>query len=254
MTKCPISAFIITKDEERRLPATLEALAWVDQIVVVDSGSNDSTCDLARAAGAEVYHRDWSGYGPQKVYAEGLCRHDWVLNIDADEVITEALAVEIQALFEMETPDPGLWRLRILTIYPGDGRPRPFADDFNEIRLYHRGAGGYRDHAVFDRVVPSADQTIRQLSAPVWHFTLTDWAQFVDKENRHSSFLAANEARSRPFLRARLVVELPWTFVKYYIFRRHVTGGWKGFFFALSAAYARTLRLAKILERREAGR
>lgn len=255
MTKCPISAFIITKDEEKRLPATLAALDWVDEIIVVDSGSTDRTCKIAREAGAEVRHRDWNGYGPQKVFAESLCRHDWVLNVDADEVVTPELAQEIAALFSGEGPQPGVWRLRILTVYPGDRRPRPLAADFNEIRLYYRSVAGYRDHPVFDRVVPLDQTPSGQLKAPVWHFTLTDWAQFVDKENRHSSFLAIEQgARRLPFLRVRLFIEMPWTFLKFYLLRRHITGGWKGFFFSLSAAYARTLRLAKMLERRSTAR
>ncbi|MBY8978204.1 glycosyltransferase family 2 protein [Rhodobacteraceae bacterium NNCM2] len=249
MTKCPISAFIIVKDEERRLPATLAALGWVDEIVVVDSGSTDRTVAIAEAAGARVLYNEWAGYGPQKVFAEAACKHDWVLNVDADEVVTPELAAEIRAYIESGQGGPAAFRMRILTVYPGDSRPRPLADDFNEIRFYHRSVAGYRDHAVFDRVVPVEGCEVRQLSAPLWHFTLVDWAQFVDKENRHSTFLAENDRGGRRFLKLRLGVELPLTFLKFYFLRRHVTGGWKGFFFALSAAYARTLRLAKILER-----
>ncbi|MEM8842640.1 MAG: glycosyltransferase family 2 protein [Pseudomonadota bacterium] len=253
MTKCPISAFIITKNEEKRLPATLAALDWVDQVIVVDSGSTDATLQIAERAGAEIHHREWTGYGPQKVFAEQLCANDWVLNVDADEVVTPELAAEIGARIAAGQP-PAAFRLRILTVYPGDEHPRPLADDFNEIRFYHRSVGGYRDHPVFDRVETQEGCRIEQLRAPVWHFTLIDWAQFVDKENRHSSFLAAHDgAKRRPLLKLRLGLELPLTFLKFYLLRRHVTGGWKGFFFALSAAYARTLRLAKILEYRERG-
>ena len=92
-----ISAFIIAKNEAARIARTLEALAWADQIVVVDSGSTDETVAIAQAAGSEVHHREFDGYGPQKVFAEGLCRNDWVLNVDADEVVTPELAAELQA-------------------------------------------------------------------------------------------------------------------------------------------------------------
>lgn len=242
----PVSVFLITRDEAARLPRTLAALAWADQIVVVDSGSTDATLDIARAAGAEVTHRDWTGYGPQKVFAEAQCRHDWVLNVDADEVVTPALAAEIARAV---AGPPGAFRIRILNVYPGDTRPRPLADDYNVVRLYHRQVAGYRDHPLFDRV----ETRVRpgQLRAPIHHFPLTSWAHFVDKENRYTSF-QAEAARPRRWLLLRLPFEFPLVFLKFYLLRRHVTGGWKGFMFALTAAFARSLRLAKLLERGEA--
>lgn len=251
--KLPVSVFIITLNEAARLPATLAALDWADQVVVLDSGSTDATVEIAEAAGAEVHHRDWTGYGPQKVHAETLCRHEWLLNIDADEVVTPALARELAGIFR-GAPAPGAWKLRILNIYPGDTRPRPFADDYNVIRLYHRSVAGYRDHPLFDRVELRADVRPGQLRQPVHHFALTDWHHFVEKENRYSSYQAETaKPRGRLGLLLRLWIEMPWSFFKFYILRRHITGGWKGFVFALSAAHARTLRIAKMLERVERG-
>ena len=242
-----VSVFLITRNEEARLPRTLAALGWADQVVVVDSGSTDRTVEIARAAGAEVHHRDWEGYGPQKVHAEGLCRNDWVLNVDADEVVTPALAAELQ---QLAAGEPGAWRVRILNVYPGDEAPRPFANDYNVVRFYHRSVAGYRDHPLFDRVEVRGET--RQARAPIHHFALTSIAHFVDKENRYSSFAAEQAApRARWKLLLRLPFEMPIAFVKFYVFRRHVTGGWKGFVFALSAAFARTLRVAKMLERAE---
>ncbi len=88
----PVSVFVITRNEAARLGRTLGALGWANQVVVVDSGSTDATCEIAREKGAEVHHRDWAGYGSQKVFAEAQCRHDWLLNLDADEVVTPDLA------------------------------------------------------------------------------------------------------------------------------------------------------------------
>ena len=243
----PISVFIIARNEAARLPRTLAALGWADQIVLVDSGSTDETKEIAQAAGAEVHHRDWDGYGPQKVFAEGLCRNDWVLNVDADEVVTAALSAELQAL---TGGAPGAWRVRILNVYPGDDAPRPLANDYNVVRFYHRSVAGYRDHPLFDRVDVQGET--RQARAPIHHFPLTSLAHFVDKENRYSSYAAEQAApRGRWKLLVRLPFEMPIAFLKFYFLRRHFTGGWKGFVFALSAAFARVLRIAKMLERSE---
>lgn len=245
-TQARVSVFVITRNEAARLGRTLAALDWADQVVVVDSGSTDETLAIAKAAGADVYHRDWDGYGPQKVFAQGQCRNDWVLNVDADEVVTPELAGEIQQI--VAASSPGGYRIRILNVYPGDLKPRPFANDYNVVRLYHRTVGGYRDHPLFDRVELKGES--RQLQAPIHHFPLTSWHHFVEKENSYSTYNAdQSRPRSRTALIARLIFEMPVAFLKFYILRRHVLGGWKGFMFALTAAFARTLRIAKMLER-----
>jgi glycosyltransferase involved in cell wall biosynthesis len=248
--KAPLSVFVITRNEEARLARTLAAVAWADQVVVVDSGSTDRTREIARAAGAEVHERAWEGYGPQKAYAESLCRNPWLLNVDADEVVTPALAAEITALLARGCP-AGAFRVRILNVYPGRDRPRWIANDYNVVRLYHRDVARYRPHPLFDRV--EADVVPGQLRAPIHHFALLSWAHFVDKENRYSSF-AAETAPQRPrrALLLRLPVEMPLAFLRFYLLRRHVTGGWPGFVFALAASFARALRIAKMLERAEA--
>ena len=246
--KVGVSVFVITRNEAARIGRTLAALDWADQIVVVDSGSTDETVSIARAAGAEIHHRDWNGYGPQKVFAQDQCRHDWVLNVDADEVVTPELAAEIQSV--TATAAPGGFRIRILNVYPGDDKPRAFANDYNVVRLYHRSVGGYRDHPLFDRV--ELHDRPRQLHAPIHHFPLTSWHHFVEKENTYSSYNAQqSRPRGRAGLIVRLIFEMPIAFLKFYFLRRHIFGGWKGFMFSLTAAFARTLRIAKMLERLE---
>lgn len=247
--KVPVSVFVITRNEEARLARTLAAVAWADQIIVVDSGSTDRTREIAGDHGAEVHERAWEGYGPQKAYAESLCRHRWLLNVDADEVVTPALAREIAALIAGD-PAPGAYNARILTVYPGRERPRWLANDYNVVRLYHRDVARYRPHPLLDRV--QTEVTPGQLRAPIHHFPLLSWAHFVDKENRYSSFAAeAGRPRARLALLLRLPFEMPLAFLRFYLLRRHATGGWRGFMFALTAAYARTLRIAKMLERAE---
>ena len=247
----PLSAFIITRDEEARIGRTLTALQnLTDDIVMVDSGSTDATVAIARSLGARVIHRAWNGYGGQKRFAEQQCRHDWVLNVDADEVVTPALTAEIRKLLA-GNPPPGAYNINIPTVYPGDSRPRPWPRDVNVVRLYHRAVGSYRDHPSYDRVeAPGLEPA--QLAAPLWHYPVVDWTGHIDKLNRFSSFQASLPYRySDRMLKLRLVGEFPINFFKTYIGRRHFTGGWKGFYFSLSQAFMRTSRIAKILEARE---
>jgi glycosyltransferase involved in cell wall biosynthesis len=251
---CPIpglSVFLIVKDEAARLPRTLAALQGLAaEIVVVDSGSTDATRSIAAEAGATVLTRPFDGYGPQKRFAEDACAGPWLLNVDADEVVTPALAAEIRRA--LPGAAPGAYRVRILNVYPGDAAPRPFANDYDVVRLYHRDAGRYRDHPLFDRVETTGPA--RRLRAPIHHFPFLTWHALVDKENRYSSFQAdAARPRSRARLMLRLWVEFPLVLVKVLIVRRHALGGWKGLAFAVTVAFTRFLRIVKLLERTETG-
>jgi glycosyltransferase involved in cell wall biosynthesis len=248
--RLPLSVFLIARNEAERLPRTLAAVqAWAGEIVLVDSGSDDATRAVAEAAGARTFFRAWTGYGPQKRFAEDQCRFPWRLNLDADEVVTPALAAEIAA-FLAGNPPPALCRLRVLNVYPGDARPRPLANDYNIVRLYHRDAGRYRDDPLFDRVVGIPGAREVQFRAPVHHFPFTSFAALVDKQNRFTSF-QAEAARHKPrwLLLLRLPFEAPWWFLWNYLGRRHFTGGWKGLAFAGCIAFGRFLRLVKMLER-----
>ena len=249
MATIPLSAFLIIRNEEARLPATLSALRdWVDEIVVVDSGSTDCSLEIAKSFGAHVYHRSWTGYGPQKRFAEEQCRNAWMLNVDADEVVTPKLASEIQALFSESPPPPGAYKVRILNVYPGDKRPRPLANDYNVVRLYHRAAGRFSDDPLHDRVL-LGNVRPGQLTGVIYHYPYINFEQALNKYNRFSSYSASkSRRRSSPLLRLRLFIEFPVSFVKFYIIRRHILGGWKGFYFSLANAFMRTTRIAKMLE------
>ncbi len=246
----PISVFIITYNEARRLGRTIKAAQRIaNQVVVVDSGSSDDTVDIAKSLGADVFSNDWQGYGQQKRFAEDQCTGVWLFNLDADEVVTENLALELEAIFATPPEKPLAFRVKIHNVYPGDDKPRWLANDYNVVRLYHRNAGRYRDHSTYDRVVLKEGVEIRQLANPVHHFSIVDWHQMVDKSNRFSSHhLEKAETRNAVALKLRLVIEFPWIFLKEYIGKFHITGGWKGFVFSLNAAFMRTLRLAKMLD------
>ena len=89
--RLPLSAFIISKNEADRISRPIKSVIdWVDEVIVVDSGSTDDTVAVAERLGARVVHHEWKGYGAQKRHGEDQCRNHWLLNLDADEEVTEA--------------------------------------------------------------------------------------------------------------------------------------------------------------------
>ena len=248
----PLSVFIITKDEADRIERTISAItALSNDIVVVDSGSRDATRQLAEAAGARFIHHDWAGYGLQKRFAEEQCKHDWLLNLDADEVVPANLAAEIRALFANGGPDADAYEIRIAEIFPGEAAPHALAYALKPVRLYRKDKGRYSPSPVHDRVELVPNAKIARLNGTVHHFSVRSLGDQLAKLNAYSDAQADDlDKRGETLSVWRLVVEFPANFIKAYIGRRHALRGVYGFMTAMNYAFYRYLRAAKHWERR----
>ncbi len=248
----PLSVFIIAKDEADRIGATIRAVRdLTDDLVVVDSGSTDGTQALARSFGARVIHNPWPGYGEQKRFAEEQCRHVWMLNLDADEVVPPDLAARIAGLFAAGEPTRAAYRIGIGEIFPGEERPHPLAYTLHPVRLYRRDRGRYSPSPVHDRVDLAPGVRPGRLRGRIHHYSVRSLGDELAKLNRYTDQQALDlEARGVRIPLWRLYVEMPGNFLKAYLFRRHCVRGAYGFLTAVNYAIARHLRLAKHYERR----
>jgi glycosyltransferase involved in cell wall biosynthesis len=239
MSALPVSCFIITRDEADRISRTVESVrSWVDEVVVVDSESTDATVEIARAKGCRVVVQPWLGFGGQKRFAEEQCRNDWVLNVDADEVITPALKEEIVALFAQGKPPLVAYGMPLQLIYPGAQKPRPWARDHWYVRLYDRRAVRFRDSAVHDTVVTSG-YAVGKLRAAIHHHTIRSFDDMKRKlEERMLLSATQGTSYSAARLAPRIAFEFPMNFFKYFIVRRHFMGGISGIRYAwIQASY-----------------
>jgi glycosyltransferase involved in cell wall biosynthesis len=252
----PLSIFIITKNEADRLPRTLAAVAGLsDDVVVVDSGSTDGTQALAAASGARVMQNAWSGYGQQKRFAEAQCKHFWLLNIDADECVSPALAAEIRALFASGDPAADAYELRITEVFPGEDAPHPLAYSLAPVRLYRRDKGQYSPSPVHDRVDLAPGAKVERLKGMIHHFSVRSIGDQVAKLNSYSDQQVADlAARGKSVSLWRIFLEFPVAFLKAYLIRRHAVRGVYGFVTAMNYAFFRWLRVAKEYERRKVER
>lgn len=248
----PLSIFIIARDEADRIARTIEAVRGLsDDIVIVDSGSSDGTQAIAERLGARVVFNAWPGYGPQKRFAEELCRHDWLLNLDADEVVPPGLAAEIAALFAGTGPEADAYELRIAEIFPGESAPHRFAYALAPVRLYRKSKGRYSRSPVHDRVDLVPDARIGRLKGTVHHYSVRSLGEQMEKLNAYSDAQADDlDKRGASLSAFRLIAEFPANFIKAYIGRRHALRGAYGFMTAMNYAFYRYLRVAKHWERR----
>ena len=247
--KLPISCFIISKNEADRLPRTLASVeGLVDEIVVIDSGSTDETVAIAKAAGAKVVFNAWPGFGQQKRFGEDQCRHDWLLNLDADEVVPAELGLSIRAVFATGAPEFPVYGVSDEIVYPGAEKPRRYARDHYFYRLYDRRRARFKDDTLFDSVDPGG-QPCGHLEGALYHHTVRSFDDLIAKCDERASYNAAHaRQKSRGLLALRLVTEFPMSFVKYYFVRSHVLGGMKGFQYAMILSFYRWVRIVRMFE------
>lgn len=252
MSKNHISVFIIALNEADRIGPVLAAAQKVtDDLIVIDSGSTDGTQDVAQRHGARVIHHDWPGYGAQKRFGEDQCRHDWVLNLDADEVMPDDLVAEINGLFANGASAKDAWRIPIAEMFPGERAPHPLGFSLAPVRLYRRSVGRYSASPVHDRVDLPASARVGRLKGVIHHFSVRSIGDQIDKLNRYTDMQADDlAARGAHVATWRLLAEFPANFLKAYIGRRHALRGVYGFMTAMNFAFYRYLRVAKHVERR----
>ncbi|QSP96061.1 glycosyltransferase family 2 protein [Marinobacter salinisoli] len=248
----PLSVYFITQNEELRLPESIARVSgWVDEIIVVDSGSRDRTRAIAEAAGARVVHRDWQGFACQKAYAASLCRNDWVLDLDADEVLSDALVKNIKALFSGPLPDDVAgFRMRWVLSPPLPGHPFRHDKPKKIMRLYNRNKASIlaEENSNNDRPQISEGRVL-DLKGDVLHRTLVSLAQMERKYCQLSSEQARYmHFKGRRISSARLFLEFPVKFLKYYLLHRQILNGWFGLSVSITAAYRNFMRLAKAKE------
>lgn len=247
--RLPLSVFIIAKNEADRIPLTIESVrGWVDEVIVIDSGSADDTVAVAESLGAAVTFNEWRGYGPQKVFGETLCRNDWLLNLDADEEITPELEREIRALFAGEPPCSA-YRLHILPLHSFQDTGHKWTATQKPVRLYRKNQAGFKDSTVHDSVVVHNGAT-GALKGMVNHRSFRSLAHHVEKVNSYSSAQAEDlQRRGRNPTGIELVVVPVFAFLKQYLLRREFVNGIDGVVISYMYAFQRFIRLAKTRER-----
>jgi glycosyltransferase involved in cell wall biosynthesis len=243
-----LSAVVITYNEEVCIGRTLAALDFCDEIVVVDSGSTDSTVALCEQAGAKVFERAFSGYGSQKQYAVSLAQNDWVLAIDADEVVSPELAAEIRSTILSSDPSCNGFHVPITLVF--FGRILRYGDEYKNphLRLFNRAFGTFTSDHIHEHVLVQGKT--QALTNHILHYSYRNLADYFTKFNSYTTVAAdALFEKGKRVSVIAIVLRFPLTFIKNYFFRRSILDGFPGFLWSLLCSVYAVVKYAKLAER-----
>ena len=227
-----ISVIIITLNESLKIEACLDSVKWTDEIIVIDSGSTDNTVEICKKYTDKVYETDWPGFGPQKNRALSYASCDWVLSIDADEVVTPELKEEIQSALLNETFEiydiPRLSSFCGRDLHYGGWRP-----DY-VTRLFKNGSASFSNDLVHERLVFETKKG--KLKESLIHTSIDDLDSMLSKVNAYST--AGTQRIVDKGKQVGLFSALShgfWIFFRTYFLRLGFLDGKEGFIMAVSA-------------------
>jgi len=241
-----LSAVVITHNEALNIQRCLQSLKFCDEIIVVDSQSSDATRSLAQTFTPHVHSRAWKGYSDQKNHATQLAQGDWVLSIDADEEVTEALREEIQLLLERSTPHAAFSMPR-KTIHFGRWIRHGGWYPNRLVRLFKKNEGSWVGDELHERW--ESRGTIGELRHDLLHYSFADLADQVDRNNHYSSLGALRlQKQGAHFSCLKLLGKTLSKFLETYALKLGFLDGYPGFIISVSAAYSVFLKWAKLWE------
>ena len=249
MTPARLSVVVVTLNEEERLRACLESAAWADELIVVDALSQDKTVQIAREFTDRVIVRAWPGFAAQKNFAIDEAGGDWILSLDADELVSAELRDEIARVLAENGPHDG-YRTPRRNIFWGQWvRHGGLWPDW-QVRLFRRGRGRFVDRVVHESVEVMG--SVGRLESPLIHPSYRDVSDFLARSDRYSTLAAEEWLRSGKRVRASDMVLRPLgRFLSMYVLRRGFLDGARGFLLASLYAYYVLIRSVKAWERRK---
>ncbi len=245
-TGTKVSAVIITYNEARNIRRTLSQLYWCDEIVIVDSFSTDNTLAICGEFGCSIYFKTFEGYGAQKRFAVSKAKNDWVLCIDADEVLSDELIKEVRETSE-KRPGYSGFMFPMNLVFLGREFRHGKESHRHFLRLFNRQAGSYNQALVHEKL--ELQGKTGRLHGRMLHYSYANLRQWNEKCERYSTLSASEAARKgKNKSIAAVLIALPYYFFRYYFLERNFLNGLEGFYWSVLNAQYHFLKYLKIRE------
>lgn len=246
MAQPGISIVVISLNEADRIDHLLSHAAFADEVIVVDSGSTDETVSLCESAGARVIHRPWTGYADQKQFAMQQAKGQWILNLDADEYVPDALAEEIYRALEKTPPSVAAFSMPRLSYYLGRWIRHGGWYPDRKVRLVRNGAGEWIGDGIHERLAVKGQ--VQALQFPLHHLVYRNIADHVNTANRFSDVYAIHRGGAGALFLLGGLPHIAGKFLECYLWKRGFLDGWPGLIIAMVSSGYVFLKHAKAWE------
>lgn len=243
-----LSVGIITYNEEKNILKVIKAVEKIaDEIIIVDSNSTDNTVDLVKKNGAQVFVESWKGYGPQKNSVIEKCNQDWILLIDADEIVSEKLGERIFEIINSK-PEFEVYEVNFTAVCFGKIIKHGGWSNHYRIRLFKNGSGKYNDKEVHEGFI--TNENVAKLKEKIFHYTYDSLDDYFQKFSRYTSE-ASNQLtkEGKTISIFETYLRSSFKFFKMYILQLGFLDGYEGYLLSrLSSMYV-LIKYSKLREK-----
>ncbi|MEW6593509.1 MAG: glycosyltransferase family 2 protein [Thermodesulfobacteriota bacterium] len=244
-----ISAYIIAYNEAEKIRDAINSVLWADEIVVIDSFSQDETPQIAESMGARVVQVAFHGFGDLRNKAMAACRSEWIFSLDADERCTAEARDEMLAVVMADGPADAYYVPRRNFFMGRWINHSGFYPDYRQPQLFRKGALHFLPDAVHERFEVRSDKPVGYLQKAIWQKPYKNFAEIQHKASRYSTLgaqklLVAGQQGSM----AAALAHACWTFFQMYVLKRGFLDGWAGFVIALGNFEGTFYKYAKLHE------
>jgi glycosyltransferase involved in cell wall biosynthesis len=239
-----ISAIVIAYNEEKNIQRCLESLSWADEIVVVDSFSQDRTKDIASSFTDKIFDLEWQGFGKQKEFARTKALYDWVLSVDADEVVSEKLKEEIKSVINKNDSLDGYYIPRLSNFLGRWIKHSGWYPDY-VLRLFRKHQARFDDSPVHEKLILEGKAGF--LKNEILHYTDPDISHYLLKMDKYTTLSAKKLlAEGKSLTLFDLLFRPMAIFFKMYLFKSGFLDGWQGFLLACFSSFHVFVKYAKL--------
>ncbi|HUU50460.1 MAG TPA: glycosyltransferase family 2 protein [Nitrospinota bacterium] len=241
-----LTVTVITYNEEENIRASLESVKWADEIVIIDSYSNDNTVKICKEYTEKIFFNEWLGFGLQKNLCIDKASCDWILNLDADERITSELREEIADTLSQENSVDGYYIPRKNFFDKKWIRYGGWYPDYN-LRLFKKNKGRFKERQVHEKI--DLNGKAGYLKNPLEHHTYKNITDFLKRMNKYSTLSAEELYKNKKKVSyLDIMFRPPFTFLKMYILKRGFLDGYLGFLLALLYSFYTFAKYIKLKE------
>lgn len=243
-----LTVSIITLNEEKNLARTLESVKkFADEIVIVDSGSTDKTEEIAKNFNAKFYFQKWLGYGPQRNKAIELASSEWVLNIDADEEISEELAKKIADIKDDKNDKIDVFKINFMSVCFGKKIKHGGWSNSYRIRLFKKNSGRFNENNVHEEFITNSH--IGKINEYILHHSYSDLEDYFTKFNKYTTLGAIEYyKKNKKASLVSIVLNPIYKFIRMYFFRLGFLDGLEGFILAITSSLYTMVKYYKLKE------